>query len=216
MNANDELMHALRTLLASTDSAATEVRDEAAEIAAAVSRSSPGAAESWAAAFDRPASEFGIAAESGARATRRATRVLARLVARSQAEGERYARAQAELAIAAASLGELTISALGTATVLGNTQLIAAGVEPPSPATIHRALEPGGLPSGDPAVATAESAEQPAPEPEPEAPRKTLEELLAELDALVGLEAIKPRSDTRPRCFASKGCGPRPGSRLLT
>jgi Holliday junction resolvasome RuvABC ATP-dependent DNA helicase subunit len=84
----------------------------------------------------------------------------------------------AALAMAAASLGELTISALATATVLGNAQLAAAGENAvvgqegvTSPATTP------GAPTG------ASTVEEP--------PAPTLEELLAELDELVGLAAIK-------------------------
>src|SRR6266508_651938 len=76
---------------------------------------------------------------------------------------------------AAASLGELTISALATATVVGNAQLVAAGESVPQPAADPRVRE--------------SSAPVPPEVDEPEAPAPNLEELLAELDALVGLEA---------------------------
>jgi Holliday junction resolvasome RuvABC ATP-dependent DNA helicase subunit len=104
-----------------------------------------------------------------------------------------YARALAEVAIAAASLGELTISALGTATVVGNAQLLAAGLQPPDAslfAPARAVVDDMGASSnatkGD--TATTPPTDKPATA---EPPPKTLEELLAELDALVGLEAVK-------------------------
>jgi hypothetical protein len=47
--------------------------------------------------------------------------------------------------------------------------------------------------AGDPTLATADPTDPPAPaaEPEPPAPTKSLEELLAELDAMIGLERVK-------------------------
>ena len=98
--------------------------------------------------------------------------------------------------MAAASLGELTISALGTATVLGNAQLAAAGTHPT--AVVDRSRRrPRGRPGHrrrqradgagdgrrrDAGRGTAADAEN---------RRRRLEELLAELDALVGLDAVK-------------------------
>jgi len=84
--------------------------------------------------------------------------------------------------MAAASLGELTISALAQATVIGNAQLSFAGVASADATTLpstRRAPAAGTtfLPGG------ARDAE--------EKPAKTLEELLAELDALVGLNRVK-------------------------
>jgi Holliday junction resolvasome RuvABC ATP-dependent DNA helicase subunit len=198
--ANDDVLVAVQTLLATSDEPGHDVRDDAANVAAAVSRNSPGAAAAWSAAFGLPAATFGRAASIGVDYTQGPSRVLARLLVSAPERAGAYARGLAELAIAAAGLGELTISALGTATILGNAQLIAANLQPPDaslfmpPATVTPTPSGDGTnpaPTSEQAAAAATAAEPTAPpeatEPEP----LTLEELLAELDALVGLEAIK-------------------------
>ena len=180
------------------------IRAEAAALAAEVCRSSNGAAHEWAGAFGLPESEFGNAAFVGTRYSNISTPVLRRLL--GTAVAPEYARHLAELAMAAASLGELTMSALSTATVVGNTQLRAAmpggpGTAPASADTILPSLVPlapstlspsrvGGAGAHPTAAATGVGANEPAAAPAPP-PAKTLEQLLAELDALVGLDAVK-------------------------
>jgi cell division septation protein DedD len=163
-------------------------RAEAAAVCAVVSRKSPGAPAAWADAFHRHESEFVGAAQLGTEFVTRTTPGLSTRLATNDQAVE-YARALADLAIAAAALGDLTVSAIGTATVLGNTQLMAAGARLPDPALFSP-------PSTEPALdakqqAAVATAEEPKPEEKPEPPPKTLDELLAELDGLVGLEAIK-------------------------
>jgi hypothetical protein len=175
--ANDELSAALAALIAATDEPARDVREDAATVAAAVSRHSTGAPEEWAAAFEASAAGFDRAARAGTEYTRGPTRVLARVIAATPHRAAAYARALAELAIAAASLGELTISAIGTATVLGNAQLIAADLQPPT----------APVAKNDTATATTPPEEVKPPEK----PLPSLEELLAELDSLVGLDGVK-------------------------
>jgi predicted AAA+ superfamily ATPase len=194
VRANEDLHVALAALLASSDEQAWDVREDASTVAAAVSRNSPGAREAWAAAFDVPAADFERAAHTGSAYTRGPTRVLARLIVTTPDRAAGYARALAEVAIAAASLGELTSSALGTATVVGNAQLLAAGLQPPDASLFAPARavvdDMGALPNAakaDTATASPVTSKPATSEPPP----KTLEELLAELDALVGLEAVK-------------------------
>jgi Holliday junction resolvasome RuvABC ATP-dependent DNA helicase subunit len=193
VRANDELHVALEALLASSDEQAWDVREDASTVAAAVSRNSPGAREAWATAFDVPAADFERAAQTGSAYTRGPTRVLARLVVTAPDRAAGYARALAEVAIAAASLGELTISALGTATVVGNAQLLAAGLQPPDASLFAPAGAIVNNTGASPNATKAETATTPTTDTPatPEPPPKTLEELLAELDALVGLEAVK-------------------------
>ena len=187
MPAAPDLQAALDALYAIDPNA----RAEAAAVCAVVSRKSPGAAAAWADAFARHASEFEGSAQLGIEYVTGATPGLStRLATGDQAVA--YARAIADLAIAAAGLGELTISAIGTATVIGNTQLVAAGAQLPDPTLF--APRPGGTPTGalsGAQVAATATAEEPKVEEKPPPPEKTLEELLAELDGLVGLEAIK-------------------------
>jgi Holliday junction resolvasome RuvABC ATP-dependent DNA helicase subunit len=190
MGAADDLRVELNALLAATTEPEVDVRAEAAATAAVVARNSPGAAESWASAFGLPASSFDDAVRAGVPLTRGPSPVLARLIERCGDDGPAastaYAHELAQIAIAAASLGELTISALGTATVLGNAQLAAAGAHLPGEAPLP-VVSAGGSSSSE--VADAKGGEPP-PQTE-EKPRPTLEELLAELEALVGLDAVK-------------------------
>ncbi len=192
MRANDDLYVALDALLAASDEPTTDVREDAAEVAAAVSHKSPGALDAWTEVFGLPSTDFENAARTGRPYSRRPTRVLTRLIEGRGVDGSGdraapYARALADLSIAAASLGELTISALGTATVLGNTQLVAAGMHPPdatlfAPAAGSKHDTGGAVGATPPAVSEPMTSEKPPP---------NLEDLLAELDALVGLDAVK-------------------------
>src|SRR4051794_17659412 len=102
-----------------------DARAEAAALAAAVCRTSPGAQAAWSVGLGLPATEFARAAGVGAEYANGPTPVLAALA--DAAERARYARDLAAVAMAAASLGELTVSALATATIVGNAQLVAAG-----------------------------------------------------------------------------------------
>ena len=159
-----------------------------------MSHGSKGAAAEWATRFNRMESEFDHAADQGRAYTRGPSAVLAASGRAAQRPGGGLrTRALAEVAIAAASLGDLSISALGTATVLGNAQLVAAGMQPPSPADFAAGL-----------VRAADPTPTPTPTPTPvpgrlsgaendpsQTPPPTLDELLAELDALVGLDAVK-------------------------
>ena len=202
-DANDDVRTALERLEQLVPAERINIRAEAAALAAEVCRSSSGAADEWAGAFGLPESEFGNAAFVGTRYSNISTPVLRRLI--GTAAAPEYARRLAELAMAAASLGELTMSALSTATVVGNTQLRAAmpggpGTAPASVDTILPSLVPlapstisqstVGVGSAHPtAAAGGGSAAVPAAPAPP--PAKTLEQLLAELDALVGLDAVK-------------------------
>ena len=179
---NDDLARALDDLESLRVASVVDVRAEAAALAAAVSGVSPGAQGAWARAFGIPEGEFAHAAEVGEAYTEAPTPILADLnaaVGGDRAVRAAYARGLAEVGMAAASLGELTISALAKATVIGNAQLSFAGS---APGDLH---EPG--------AATAPADPLPADVPPVDAspPEPTLEELLAELDALVGLEAVK-------------------------
>jgi AAA lid domain-containing protein len=188
--ANDKLSGALAALIAATDEPARDPREDAATVAAAVTRHSTAAPEEWAAAFDASAAGFDPAARTGTAYTRGPTRVLARVIAATPHRAAAYARALAELAIAAASLGELTISAIGTATVIGNAQLIAADLQPPT----------APVAKNDTATATTPPEEVKPPEK----PLPTLEELLAELDSLVGLDGVKTEVRHRPKYSACR------------
>src|SRR5882757_5887532 len=159
------------------------VRAEAAALSAVAAQRAPGAAADWTAVFGGRTSGFDAAARAGAPFTTRATPVLARLVARGDAAASAYAAALAELASAACSLGEPSLSVVGTASVIAAAQT--AALPAPPPGFGHQ--WPDSPTGGQNRMALAEP--QAAPPPEPDLPpAKTLDELLAELDALVGLD----------------------------
>jgi SpoVK/Ycf46/Vps4 family AAA+-type ATPase len=148
------------------------VAAEAAALAAVASERARGAADDWAAAFGGRPSGFEAAARAGQSFATRPTPVLARLVARADPQAGAYAQALAELASAACSLGEPSLQSVGTASV------IAAAQQLPDRATSGSVRQPD----------VAQSVEKPAP---PAPPAKTLDELLAELDELIGLDDVK-------------------------
>ena len=98
---------------------------EAGALAAAATEKVPGAAADWAAAFGGRASGFEAAALAGAPFARRPTPVLARLVSRNDAQAGNYAQALTELASAACSLGEPSLTAMGAASLIAAVQLAA-------------------------------------------------------------------------------------------
>ncbi len=91
------------------------------------------------------------------------------------AEKVAYAEALAELASAACTLGEPTMRVVGNASVAAAAQLQAAGARP---------LQVASTPTAAPVAPAVEKAVE-------EEPAKTVDELLAELDALTGLERVK-------------------------
>ncbi|HYU03552.1 MAG TPA: AAA family ATPase [Jatrophihabitantaceae bacterium] len=153
------------------------VAAEAAALAAVASERARGAADDWAAAFGGRPSGFAAAARAGQSFSTRPTPMLARLVARADPQAGAYAQALAELASAACSLGEPSLQSVGTASV------IAAAQQLPDRAT------PGGVrpPQVAQSVGKPAAADQAPPAP----PVKALDELLAELDELIGLDDVK-------------------------
>jgi Holliday junction resolvasome RuvABC ATP-dependent DNA helicase subunit len=176
----DQLADSLARLRAAGASAGVgvdQVDAEAAEFAATICSDAPEAASRWAAAFARPASALPAAASHG-RAFRAApTPVLERLVREQQPSAREYAEALADLASAAYDLGGLSLSALGVAGTAAAAQLRIVGGPAAAPAP-----RTAGARS---AVSTTTTG---APEPPPE---PSLEALLAELDALIGLATVK-------------------------
>ena len=153
------------------------VAAEAAALAAVASERARGAADDWAAAFGGRPTGFEAAARAGQSFSTRPTPMLARLVARADPQAGAYAQALAELASAACSLGEPSLQSVGTASV------IAAAQQLPDRAT------PGGVrpPQVAQSVGKPAAADQAPPAP----PVKALDELLAELDELIGLDDVK-------------------------
>lgn len=194
-------------------------RDEGERLAAALAESAPRAAADWTAATGAggPGSAaFFEAASRGRRWRQSPTRLLGELVATSSPHAEPYARALVDVCSAACELGEPTLRVLGNASVAAAAQLGAlpaphAAREPGGPLPgIPTPDAPPSLPSsvvGDRvrwsqppnSAPTTELGEEQEQEREQEgddaagaeAPRRSVEELLAELDGLIGLRTVK-------------------------
>ncbi|GAB3946674.1 hypothetical protein GCM10029976_074600 [Kribbella albertanoniae] len=150
-------------------------RTEALSLAAALAESAPGAPTDWAKAFPGATTQdFFDAAVRGRRWRGAPTAVLTELVTAGSPEKIPYAEALAELASASCTLGEPTMRVVGNASVAAAAQLQAAGARP---------LQVAATPT---APVIAKAAEE-----KPEEPAKTVDELLAELDELTGLERVK-------------------------
>ncbi|HEY3562572.1 MAG TPA: AAA family ATPase [Kribbella sp.] len=174
-----EALSALLTVAARAGVAEDRARAEALALAAALAESAPGAPADWAKAVPGGTTQdFFDAAVRGRRWRGAPTAVLVELIANGSKEKASYAEALAEVASAACTLGEPTMRVVGNASVAAAAQLQAAGA---------RQLQVGAQPGTTPEPKPVEAVEdKPAPEPE-----KTVEELLAELDGLTGLDRVK-------------------------
>jgi Holliday junction resolvasome RuvABC ATP-dependent DNA helicase subunit len=169
----DALAQALDALRAAGAAAGLErsaVDDEAAAFVAAIDSNVSGAAPSWSQVFGRPVATYAAAAERGRPWRARPTALLEGLVGSSSEHARSYATALADLASAAYGLGDANLSALGVAGVAAAAQLRVVG----GPVATQAA--------GTPQAATTAAVEPTPP---------TLDELLAELDELVGLATVK-------------------------
>jgi hypothetical protein len=153
-----------------------EVEDEVAAYAATLSETVPGAPADWSDGVGRPSDEHASAAARGRGWRRQPTPLLARLMDNGSAKAGDYAQALAVVASAACSLGEPSLRVIAVATLSAATQLRAAN---PQTTTTPAPTAPA-----PPRPATAAA---PAPQPK----KATLDELLAELDGLIGLAHVK-------------------------
>jgi adenylate kinase family enzyme len=215
------LDQALDELVAVAESAGVQAqtaRGEGSALAAAVAESAPGAAASWAMAVGGGTTQdFFDAATRGRRWRAAPTATLDALVAQGSSSSVPYAEALAEVVSAACGLGEPTMRVIGNASVAAAAQLTAAGARPapardnppasPSatpptatpPTATPPTATPAGLPEAERAIphlpsdTSAEPASATAAQPAPAQPVKgrSIEDLLEELDALVGLERVK-------------------------
>jgi len=186
-----------------------DARAEGATFAAAIAESAPGAPADWGAqtAHDGAVTstqDFFDAAVRGRRWRAAPTRLLGDLVASGSPHATDYARALADVASAACSLGEPTLRVIGNASVAAAAQLGALPqpempsgqhVERPTTVPVDQDQDQDQDPDQDPDAvdrrrAAEATPEEPAPPTTPP-PKKTVEELLAELDGLVGLTTVK-------------------------
>jgi hypothetical protein len=185
-------------------------RTEGAALAAAVAESVPGAGQAWAAELGTTLQGFFEAASAGRRWRNAPTTVLSALVARSSTQATAYAKSLVEITTVAATLGRPTPQVAQNASVAAAAQLRAVALTgglPAAPAPgmppslgadpsylpgMERFMPPGlGAPAGigDMTAATAGAGDDSGAEAEPE-PR-SMEDLLAELDDLIGLTRVK-------------------------
>ena len=192
-----------------------DVRAEGGRLAAAVAESITGAGQDWLAETGSTGGleAFFTAASSARRWRSSPTDLLAGLVAARSEQAGAYARALTEVVSAASSLGQPGIGGIAAASATAAAQLGAVGTgtsqAPASAPTAPRDL-PAGVPGVDEILARLRRTEHdgpqdepgpvaaappatPAAEPEPEElePPEAIEDLLAELDALIGLDRVK-------------------------
>jgi hypothetical protein len=187
-----EAVDALAKIAASAGADPESARVEGLALAAAVAESAPRAATDWASAVGGRAStqDFFDAASRGRRWRESPTATLSSLSAQSSPLARDYAKGLAEVASAACQLGEPTMRVIGNASVAAAAQLGAVPTtQDQGRAGPERVQEPDERPDRG-AAATAPAEVQPA-KPKPAVPEKSLDELLAELDALIGLERVK-------------------------
>jgi hypothetical protein len=175
-----EAVEAAAALASSAGCDRTAARSEALALAAAVAESAPGAATDWArAAGTATTQDFFDAASRGRRWRGSPTATLSALVSQGAPAARAYAEALADVAAAACQLGEPTMRVVGNASVAAAAQLAAvpvpAAVEVSAPARASTPASPAT--PATPAVAAA--------------PARSLDELLAELDGLIGLGGVK-------------------------
>ncbi|MEO6145328.1 MAG: AAA family ATPase [Dermatophilaceae bacterium] len=200
------LGQALDALVGVAESAgvsAGTARSEGRALAAAVAESAPGAAASWAdAEVGGTTQDFFDAATRGRRWRAAPTATLSGLVAQGSSFSVPYAEALAEVVSAACGLGEPTMRVIGNASVAAAAQLTAAGARS-GPATVtarHTGTSASGTTDTSDSYDTSESSvvvSDTATDPKPlgtlppETKPKSVEELLAQLDALIGLKRVK-------------------------
>ncbi|HYN68052.1 MAG TPA: AAA family ATPase [Ornithinibacter sp.] len=190
-----EAVDAVARLATTAGGDAATARAEALALAAAVAESAPQAAADWAvAAGGGSTQDFFDAASRGRRWREAPTATLRSLADQRSPHAMAYAEALATVASAACDLGEPTMRVVGNASVAAAAQLSVVRTAPPAvelPAGLERVATAGTTPTGVTAPTEA-PAPGVAPVETPAAPpRKSLDELLAELDALIGLRRVK-------------------------
>ena len=190
----DQALDALAEVAESAGVQAGTARAEGGALAAAVAESAPGAAASWAQAVGGGTTQdFFDAATRGRRWRAAPTATLSSLVAQGSSRSVPYAEALAEVVSAACGLGEPTMRVIGNASVAAAAQLTAAGARPAtSPTTTSpTTTTPAELSEAERGLTRAASDKSGESAPPAPIKAKSVEELLAELDALIGLERVK-------------------------
>ena len=192
-----EAVDAVAVLASTAGADAAAAREEALALAAAVAESAPGAATDWGLAVGGATTQdFFDAASRGRRWREAPTATLRTLADQRSPHATAYAQALAEVTAAACDLGEPTMRVVGNASVAAAAQLSAVRHDPPTadpdavPPPLRAARPPADGPGTPGAVATTAGTADRTP-PAPATPPRDLDELLAELDALIGLRRVK-------------------------
>jgi Holliday junction resolvasome RuvABC ATP-dependent DNA helicase subunit len=186
--------HAVEIVAAGAPQLSAAASTEVAQLAAAIANDVRGAGAEWQKAFPASSITFEQAARDGVDYLSSPTPTLVRLARSKNGPAVSYAHALADVASAACSLGEPNLDVIGRAAMAAATQLHGAGVAGSTraadqhidaligaqPVSTTAPSTPARAAAGPPAVAAAEAP-----------PAKSLPDLLAELDALVGLERVK-------------------------
>ncbi|MCC2316103.1 AAA family ATPase [Cellulomonas xiejunii] len=207
MTALDGVLDALVAAGTTAGLPGAAVRDEGERLAAAVAESVTGAGPAWLAALGRPDGDltpFFVAAASARRWRHAPTDLLTSLVAARSPHAGPYADALAHVASAACDLGTPDLQVVAAASVTAAVQRAAANTTPPPTPTPPGVREQSSTPTS-PGVRGQSSSPVPgldrtlttpgvggaSPAVDDAPPEKTFDELLAELDALVGLDRVK-------------------------
>ncbi|QYJ04480.1 AAA family ATPase [Nocardioides panacisoli] len=215
----------LRTALAALHDVATAAgldttaaRAEGEALAATVAEPSRGAYLDWAAAVDSPggATAFYDAASNGRRFRVAPTPGMALLALQRSPHAPAYAAALGDVAHAATGLGEGAPRCLGNAATASAAQLVEHAETAPTRLSSAPVGDPVGRVGADSTgVAAAEEAGGPVETAEV-APAPTVEELLAELDALVGLREVKDEIHRQAAVLRVEGLRQRAGLATTT
>lgn len=187
---------------------ADAARAEGEQLAAAVAEPATGAFGAWASELgrDADAQAFFAAASRGRRYRTSPTPLASELANTRPQVAQAYAAALGQVAASACLLGEPNPQVAGAAAAASAAQLPGAGVGAMAEFERNASGVLAGVPDRladnqrrldalrGPASAPSEPASPPAEETEPAQPaepERTLEELLAELDGLVGLGSVK-------------------------
>ncbi|MEO6790409.1 MAG: AAA family ATPase [Ornithinibacter sp.] len=169
-------------------------RAEALDLAAAVAESAPRAAEDWGlVVVGATTSDFFDAASRGRRWRGSPTATLSLLAAQGSPHTTAYARALAEVAAAACGLGEPTMRVIGNAAVAAAAQLSLVREVDPTGHSAAEAVSSERAAAPVPILTTTTSEEGPegVAQVQPTPLPRSLDELLAELDGLIGLQRVK-------------------------
>ena len=164
-----------------------DAEDECVSFAATLSETSIGAGTQWAQQLELDIREYGTYASKGRRWRQHPTPIVRQLATNNPTAAQAYAAALANIATAAANLGTPSITGIATANMAANAQHI--GARQPATPQMPEPVVPLGPGNNQETTTTATTGASDISEETKTA--RPLDEVLAELDNLVGLAAVK-------------------------